>query len=185
MGPLWFVIALVGVVLAFAIVGYNKLVRMRQLTRNSWSDVDVYLKRRAELIPNLVASVQAYATHEQGTLVATTEARTALAQARSSIAARADAERQLGERIGQVLMLAERYPELKAQDNFLELQRSLSETEKLIAHARQYYNACVRDYNTLIEAFPSNVMAGVGGFKHAEFFQVDDAWEREAPKIGE
>lgn len=184
MGPLWIVITVAAVALVAAIVGFNRLVKMRQLTRNSWSDVDVYLKRRAELIPNLVGVVQAYATHEQNTLVATTEARSALASARSSIAARADAERNLGERIGQVLMLAERYPELKGQDNFLELQRSLSETEKLIAHARQYYNACVRDYNTLIEAFPSNVMAGIGGFKPAEFFQVDDAWEREAPKLG-
>jgi LemA protein len=183
MGTLWIVIVAAGVVVAVAIVAFNRLVGMRQLTRNAWSDVDVYLKRRAELIPNLVSSVQAYAKHEQGTLVATAEARTALTSAQGSLAQRAEAEHNLGERIGQVLMLAESYPDLKAQDNFLELQRSLSETEKLIASARQYYNACVRDYNTLIEAFPSSILAGVGGFKAAEFFQVDDAWQREAPQV--
>lgn len=183
MVPLFVLLGLVLVVVVVLVVQFNRLVAMRQLTRNAWSDVDVYLKRRADLIPNLVSAVQAYATHEQKTLLATTEARTALAAARDSVARRADAERRFSERIGQVLMLAEAYPDLKAQDSFLDLQRSLSETEKLIASARQYYNACVRDYNTMTETFPSRIAAGLGGFRPAEFFEVEDAWEREVPSV--
>lgn len=163
-------------------VSYNKLVGLRQLTRNSWSDVDVYLKRRAELIPNLVAAVKGYAAHEQTTLENTIQARNQALGA-SSIGERSNAEQQVASGVSQVLMIAESYPQLKASENFLELQRSLSETEKLIASARQYYNACVRDYNTLIEAFPSNIAAGAFGFKAAEFFELDSPGERETPTL--
>jgi LemA protein len=155
---------------------------MRQLTRNAWSDVDVYLKRRAELVPNLVSAVKGYAQHEQATLEQTVQARNQ-ALAAPSLAARADAEQQVASGVTRVMLLAESYPQLKASENFLELQRSLSETEKLIASARQYYNACVRDYNTLIEAFPSSIAAGAFGFKPAEFFELESASERDVPRL--
>jgi LemA protein len=179
------IFALVGVVLLLVVgffLSYNKLVGLRQLTRNAWSDVDVYLKRRAELIPNLVASVKGYATHEQTTLENTIQARNQALGA-NSISGRAEAEQQVTSNVGRVLLLAESYPELKASENFLELQRSLSETEKLIASARQYYNACVRDYNTLIEAFPSSIAAGAFSFKPADFFELDSLSERDAPTV--
>lgn len=178
---IWLVAGLVVVVAAF-FAAYNKLVRMRLLVRNSWSDVDVYLKRRSELIPNLVSSVKGYATHEQQTLDRTIQARNSALTA-PSLNQRASAEQDVTSGVSQVLMLAEAYPQLRANENFLELQRSLSETEKLIASARQYYNACVRDYNTLIEAFPSSIAAGIFGFKPAEFFEVDSLAERDAPAL--
>lgn len=175
-------VILVALVVVAFFLAYNKLVGLRQLTRNAWSDVDVYLKRRAELIPNLVESVKGYAQHEQSTLEHTIEARNQ-AVAASSIPSRADAERQVGSGMQKMMILAEAYPDLKANQSFLELQRSLSETEKLIASARQYYNACVRDYNTAVEAFPSSIPAGMFSFKAADFFQVDALSEREAPKL--
>lgn len=178
----WLIIGVVLVVVVGFFVSYNRLVGLRLLTRNAWSDVDVYLKRRAELVPNLVASVKGYAEHEQTTLQKTIDARNQALDA-PSLTARADAEQQVSSGVSRVLMLAENYPQLKASENFLELQRSLSETEKLIASARQYYNACVRDYNTLIEAFPSSIAASAFGFKPAEFFEVDDLGEREAPRL--
>jgi LemA protein len=177
-----YLVAGLALILVAFFASYNRLVRMRQLTRNAWSDVDIYLKRRSELVPNLVAAVKGYAQHEQTTLEDTVQARNQATQA-SSVAARADAEQQVGTGLSRVMFLAESYPQLKASENFLELQRSLSETEKLIASARQYYNACVRDYNTLIEAFPSSIAAGVFAFKPAEFFQLDSPSEGEVPRI--
>jgi LemA protein len=178
---LWLILGLLVVAVAF-FAAYNRLVKMRQLTRNAWSDVDVYLKRRADLIPNLVTSVKGYAQHEQTTLEDTIRARDTALQA-ASIGARADAEQKVAGGVSRVLLLAENYPQLKASDNFLELQRALSDTEKMIASARQYYNACVRDYNILIEAFPTSIAAGMFGFKPAQFFEVDDLSEREAPRL--
>lgn len=180
---LWALVGLAALLLMVLVGLYNRLVRMRQMVRNAWSDVDVYLKRRADLIPNLVAGVQGYAEHERSTLEATTDARSAALSAGRDVAERAAAEQRLSSRIGEILMLAESYPELKAQASFLALQRSLADTEKLIASARQYYNACVRDYNIMLEAFPSNVVAGIGGFKQADFFEVDDSLERLAPSV--
>ncbi len=174
-----FLIALV--LVAFAL-SYNKLVSLRQLTRNAWSDVDVYLKRRAELIPNLVASVKGYATHEQKTLEDTIAARNQALSAKS-VAGRADAEQQVSSGVSRVIAVAESYPDLKASSNFLNLQQGLTETEKLIASARQYYNACVRDYNTATEAFPSSIAASLFAFKPAEFFQLETAAEREVPRL--
>jgi LemA protein len=179
---LWLLVGIAALLVIVFFASYNSLVRLRQLTRNAWSDVDVYLKRRAELVPNLVASVKGYAQHEQQTLEQTIQARNQAVQA-PSITARADAETQVASGLSRVLMIAESYPDLKASENFLELQRSLSETEKLIASARQYYNACVRDYNTLTEAFPSSVAASMFAFKQAEFFELETPGEREAPRL--
>jgi len=177
------VVAVVTAIVLGLLLSYNKLVGMRQLTRNAWSDVDVYLKRRSELIPNLVATVQGYATHEQGTLEKAVEARNRARLATASVSARSQAEQTVGSEVIHVLALAESYPDLKASHGFVELQAQLTEAEKLIANARQYYNACVRDYNTLIESFPSNIPANIFAFRQAEFFELDDIQEREAPKV--
>lgn len=177
---------LVVVVLGGALVGvimlYNGLVRMRQLTKNAWADVDVYLKRRAELIPNIVTAVKAYASHEATLFEAIATARSQALGAGSQTE-RADAEGKLGTAIHRALFLAEQYPELRASDNFLNLQRELSETESKIASARQYYNACVRDLNTKVEAFPSSLVAGVAGVKHGEYFEIEDPEQREVPSV--
>lgn len=180
---LWALVVVAAILVILLIAGFNRLVKMRQMTRNAWSDVDVYLKRRAELIPNLVATVQGYAKHEQSTLDSAIQARAALPESRT-VPERAEAERAVSDRVGRVLLLAEQYPELRASANFLDLQESLKDTEKLIAHARQYYNACVRDYNTLVESFPTNVVGQIGGFRQADFFEVEEATDRLAPKIG-
>lgn len=165
------------------VVSYNQLVGLRQLVRNSWADVDVYLKRRAELIPNLVTAVKAYATHEQALLTSIAEARAQATALQGPSRERISAEGTLAAGVLRIVALAEAYPDLKASGNFQDLQKELSETERLIASARQYYNAVVRDYNIKIEAFPSNVVAGVGGFKQAEFFEVSSVGERSVPGV--
>ncbi len=178
-----YVIAGIGLLVAvLLVVSFNKLATMRQLTRNAWSDVDVFLKRRSELLPNLMQTVRGYAQHEQDTFTRTIEARNR-ALAETSIRGRATAESEVSQGVTKALMLAEAYPDLKASENYLDLQRQLGETEKLIANSRQYYNACVRDYNTLIEAFPSNLVAGVSGFKPADFFEIEQAVQRDAPSL--
>lgn len=171
--------------LVAAIVVFNGLVRSRQMVRGAWSDVDVYLKRRADLIPNLVASVQAFAGHEQAVLTAVAEARAHALSVRGGTADRANAESRVGQAMARVIGLAEAYPELTSSENFRRLQQELSDTEKAIAHSRQYYNACVRDYNTKIESFPSNLVASAAGFKAADFFEIDDASQRLAPSVGQ
>lgn len=181
-GPFLIVlIALVVLALVVMIAAYNGLVSLRQHVKGAWSDVDVNLKRRSELIPNLVEAVKAYASHEQRVLMAVTEARAHAAVATASLGHRAEAEQHLGQSLFRVLAVAENYPELKASANFSDLQKELSETERVIASARQYYNACVRDFNTKIEAFPSNIVASIGSFKQAEFFEVDTPSERNVP----
>lgn len=179
----WLLLLLGAGAVLWLIVQFNALIRLRQLVKNAWADVDVYLKRRAELIPNLVAAVKAYARHEQTVLEAVTEARAHALGLRGPTMDRAEAESALGAGLVRVLAIAEAYPELKASENFADLQRQLSETERHIASARQYYNACVRDYNTKIEAFPSNVVAMFGGFRHAQYFELEDGEQREAPKV--
>lgn len=176
-------VLLLVVVLGLLVWQYNRLVKMRQLTRNAWSDVDVYLKRRADLIPNLVAAVKGYAGHEQSTLERVLEARSRALASPTPTTARAQAEGSLGSGILQVFALAEGYPELKASETFHSLQDELSETERLIASARQYYNACVRDYNTMLETFPSGFFAALYGFRPMEFFEIETASEREAPSV--
>lgn len=183
MAGIWVLVVLAGFALVVGVVSYNGLVRMRQLTRNAWSDVEVFLKRRAELIPNLVATVKAYASHEQETLERLAEARS-LAAASRSVGERSLAEQSVSGNLTRVVALAEAYPELRSQANFLSLQQELKDTEKLLANARQYYNACVRDLNTKIESFPTNLVASATGFHFEEFFQLDDANERVAPTVG-
>ncbi|MEA2552285.1 MAG: LemA protein, partial [Fimbriimonadaceae bacterium] len=172
MNGLYIFAAVLVALLVVLIWQYNGLVKMRQLGKNAWADVDVYLKRRAELIPNLVAAVKGYTGYEQSTLERVVQARSN-AMSAPSLPQRAAAEGDLTRGITQVYALAEAYPDLKANQSFLDLQQQLSGSEKSIADARQYYNAVVRDYNTMLEAFPSGVFASMFGFKPMEFFEVD------------
>lgn len=180
---LYVVVAVVALLVIGFVVLFNGVVAMRQRTKNAWSDVEVYLKRRADLIPNLVTAVKAYASHESTLFEAIATARSSALSSHNPVD-RADAEGKLASGIGRALILAENYPELKANDNFMNLQRELSDTESKIASARQYYNACVRDLNIKIESFPSSIAAGMAGVKPAEFFEVVEYAEREVPKVG-
>lgn len=182
MNPLLIAIGVAILLAVVFLVLYNGIVSMRQLTLNAWADVDVYLKRRADLIPNLVTTVKAFASHEQAVLTSVVEARSLAQGIHSPTADKSRLERDLGEKVGRVMILAESYPELTSSQNFLNLQNELRETEKLLANARQYFNACVRDYNTKLEAFPSNLVAGVMGAKPMDFFELQDASEAQVPR---
>jgi LemA protein len=167
--------AAVVVVLAlwFALHAYNRLVRMRNNVRNAWSDVDVQLTFRHDLVPNLVESVKGYMNHERETLEAVAQARSAAMGAGADVAARAAAELALGSALGSLLVTAERYPDLKASQNFLLLQEQLTTTENRIAFARQHYNETVRQFNTLIAEFPWNLMARKFGYAPEKMFAAD------------
>jgi LemA protein len=175
------VLALLGLAIYGAFT-YNTLARLRLLAANAWSDIDVQLKRRHDLIPTLVAAVKGQAGYEKGTLEAVVEARSR-AMSASGPAAAGEAERALAASVGQILVLAEAYPDLKAGESFLSLQRNLSEIEDHIQNARRYYNAVVRDLNTKIEQFPSNLIARSLGFQQREFFGLADQSEQAVPQI--
>jgi LemA protein len=166
----------------YLIVTYNGLTRLRQLSRNAYSDIDVQLKRRHELIPSLVAAVKGHAGYESSTLVSVVDARSRAVTARGPAAAGV-AEQALGNEVRQLLALAEAYPDLKAAESFLSLQRNLVEIEDQIQNARRYYNAVVRDLNTRIEQFPANLVAAPFGFHREEFFGLSDAAERASPQV--
>ena len=167
---------LLGLLLVATVVVYNRLVRSRNRVNTAWSDIDVQLQRRHDLIPQLVKAVDAYAKYETATLEAVTELR-AEAMRVVDVNARGEAELALGDGVNRLLALAESYPDLKANENFLELQGQLVETENYLQFARRYYNGSVRDYNTLTETVPSNLVAGLFRFEPREFFQKrsDDA----------
>lgn len=172
-------------IIIFAGIGiYNGLVGARNQTKNAWAQIDVQLKRRHDLIPNLVETVKGYMEHERGTLEAVTNARN-LAQSLSNagVAERAKAEGELGGALSRLLAVAENYPTLKANENFLALQEELTSTENKISFSRQFYNDCVLKLNNMIQMFPSNVVASMGGFKEGEFFEVKVEAEREVPKV--
>ncbi len=176
-----FVVAL-AILILFVIGIYNGLVGLKVRADNAWSDIDVQLKRRHELIPNLVETVKGYAGHERQTLEAVIEARNRAASAQGP-AAQAVAEGQLTGALRQLFALAEAYPQLRAVESFTALQASLSQIEDAIQNARRYYNAVVRDLNTKIVQFPSNLIAGMFGITERQFFQLDDAAERTVPKV--
>ena len=181
---LWVVLGIV-VVLIFWFVGiYNGLVRLRNQVKNAWAQIDVQLKRRYDLIPNLVETVKGYAKHERETLEAVTNARNLAQQASSASAGeRGKAEGALSAALGRLLAVAESYPDLKANQNFLALQEELTSTENKISFSRQYYNDSVLRYNNQTQVFPSNLIANIAGFKADEFFEVVVPEEREAPKV--
>lgn len=166
---------------ALVLWAYNALVRLRVQAEGAWSDVDVQLKRRYDLIPNLVETVRGYASHERETLDAVIQAR-ARAQGAVTPGQRAEAEGVLASSLKSLFALAEAYPQLRASENFTQLQGSLESIEEAVQNARRYYNAVVRDLNTRIQQFPTNLVALAFGFKPREFFEASAA-EREAPKV--
>jgi LemA protein len=179
---LWVVLGLVVLLVLYAIATYNGLVRLRIRTDEGWSGIETQLKRRHDLIPNLVETVKGYAAHERGVFEKVTEARSR-AMAASTPAQAAQAEGMLNIALRGLYAVAENYPELKANQNFLQLQGTLAETENAISGSRQGYNAIVRDLNTKIESFPSNVIAGMFSFKPREFFEIEDPGERAVPQV--
>jgi LemA protein len=176
-----FLIVLLGVV-AWVIGIYNGLVRLRVQSDTAWSDIDVQLKRRYDLIPNIVETVKGYAGHEKSTLEGVIQARSAAMSAQGP-AAKGAAENMLTGTLKSLFALAENYPQLRAVESFTQLQATLSQIEEVIQSARRYYNAVVRDLNTKIAIFPSNIIAGMFNFKPREFFELDTPEERQAPKV--
>lgn len=174
---MWIVLLLVGGILIYALVTYNSLVSLRNRARNAWADIDVQLKRRHDLVPNLVAVVQGYASHEKSLFEDVARLRSVAMNTQSS-SQRAQVEGQLTEAIKTIFAIAENYPELKADKNFRQLQSQLVEIEDHIQYARRYYNAVVRDMNTKCEMFPSSLIASLGGFSRLPYFQAEDE-ERE------
>jgi LemA protein len=178
------IIGIVAVLLIVFIVTYNGLVRLRNQMKNAWAQIDVQLKRRYDLIPNLVETVKGYMKYERETLEAVTKARNLAQQISSSGAGeRAKAEGELSSALSRLLAVAERYPDLKANQNFLALQEELASTENKISFSRQYYNDSVLRLNNKTQMFPSNIIANMTGFKAGEFFEVTVAEERKAPKV--
>jgi LemA protein len=168
--------------LAFVGLMYNSLVGLRVRADSAWSDIDVQLKRRHDLIPNLVETVKGYAGHEKSTFENVTKFRSMAMQA-TGPADRAQAEGQLSMALKSLFAVAENYPQLRASENFTSLQKSLAEIEDNLQNARRYYNAVVRDLNTSIQVFPKNLVAGMFGFQQRAFFELESAAEREAPAV--
>jgi LemA protein len=181
---LWIILVVVVVAVVYAIVVFNGLVRTRQMANEAWSGIDVQLKRRSDLVPNLVEAVKGYAAHERNVLEQVTELR---GQARGlpsdDVARRAQAEGALSVALGKLIALAENYPDLKASSNFLELQQQLSALEDEIQMARRYYNGTVRNLNVLVQSFPSNLIAGLFGFGQRDYFEIADAADRAVPQV--
>jgi len=178
-------IIILGLLVLLVVIGigmYNSLVRLKVQTDNAWADIDVQLKRRYDLIPNLVETVRGYAGHEKGTLEAVINARNRAMNA-TSPGDKAQAENMLSGALKSLFALSEAYPQLRAIESFTSLQNSLSQIEDTVQNARRYYNAVVRDLNTKIQQFPTNIFANMLGFKPREFFEVTAPAEREAPKV--
>jgi LemA protein len=181
---LWIVLAVVAAAAVYAIVAFNSLVRTRQMANEAWSGIDVQLKRRSELVPNLVETVKGYAAHERGVLDEVTRLRgAAQAVPQGDVAARAQAEGALSGALRRLIALSENYPDLKASANFLGLQQQLADLENELQMARRYYNGAVRNLNVLVQSFPSNLIAAMAGFSTRDFFELDDAGERAAPQV--
>jgi len=179
---LWIVIIAVVVLLLWLAAIYNGLIRLRNRTDEAWSDIDVQLKRRYNLIPNLVETVKGYAKHERELFEKVTQARTA-AMGAQTVEEHGQAENMLAGALKSLFAVAENYPDLKANQNFLELQRELSDTENKIQAARRFFNGNVRDFNIKIQKFPNNLVADALGFKKRDFFEVEEAAEREPVKV--
>ena len=181
MSGTWIGLGLLALLVIYIIAIYNKLVRQRTMADEAWSGVDVQLKRRANLVPNLVETVKGYAAHEQGVFEDLARARAASLGA-DSVKQQAEAETMMGGVLGRLFAVAEAYPDLKADARFGDLQRELSELEQAIEMARRYYNGTVRDLNVTIDSFPSNLVAGQFKFEKKEFFEIDEA-ARALPEV--
>ncbi len=173
---------ILAVVVVILVLLYNGLVKLRVLCEAAWADIDVQLKRRYDLIPNLIETVKGYAAHEKGTLEAVVEARNQ-AMSTTGREARGEAENVLTGALKSLFALAEAYPQLRAVESFNQLQSTLTEIEGAIQSSRRYYNAVVRDYNTKLQVFPSNLVANAFRFQLEEFFEMEDDEQREAPKV--
>lgn len=179
---LYIVIALIVIVLAWIVAIYNGFIKLVNRAREAWSDIEVQMKRRYDLIPNLIETVKGYAAHEKGVLEEVTEARTR-AMSAGGIKEKGEAENMLSGTLKTLFAVSENYPDLKANANFLELQRELSDTENKIQAARRFYNGNIRDLNIKIESFPSNVIASLFGFKKMEFFELEEEAAKEPVKV--
>lgn len=178
----WVIGIVIVAAVAWLISVFNGLVRGRNQVKEAWSDIDVQLKRRYNLIPNLVESVKAYAKHEREAFESVTQARAAALGAQTP-KDQAAAENMLTSSLKSLFAIAEAYPDLKANTNFLDLQRELADTENKIQAARRFYNTTVRDFNTSIESFPNSIIANAFSFKSAEYFELDDATEKSVPEV--
>ena len=179
---MWIALGIIAVLMIFVISIYNSLVRLRQKVKNSWSQIDVQLQRRFDLIPNLVETVTGYMSHENNVLTKVAELRTSWANA-GTIAEKANLDNQLSGALKTIMAVSESYPELKANQNFSELQQELQNTENKISFSRQFYNDSVTMYNTKLEVFPSNLIASMFGFKAEEFFKVESEEARKNVKV--
>ncbi|PYB77286.1 MULTISPECIES: LemA family protein [Rhizobium] len=178
------ILAILVAIGAYLVFVYNGLVKSRQMAEEAWSGIDVQLKRRADLIPNLIETVKGYAGHEKGTLESVVELRNkAQAVPAGDVAGRAQAEGLLGAALGKIIALAEAYPDLKANENFVELQRSLETIEGEIQMSRRYYNGAARDLNVKVESFPSNLVAGQFGFSKKPYFEIANEADRAVPTV--
>lgn len=182
MNPLYIILAVVAVFAVWAISMYNRFVSMTQRVKEAWADIDVQLKRRYDLIPNLVETVKGYASHEQGTLSQVTEMRTRAMNAQTP-KEHAEAENMLTGALKSLFAVSENYPDLKANQNFLELQRELSDTENKIQAARRFYNGNVRDLATALQSFPGNIIGNMFGFKESEYFELNEEAAKEPVKV--
>ncbi|HEY4405767.1 MAG TPA: LemA family protein [Xanthobacteraceae bacterium] len=178
----WIIAAVLAAIALYAIFVFNRLIRLRNLAREGWSGIDVQLKRRTDLVPNLVATVKAYAAHERAVLEEVTASRQSSIAA-SGVGSQASAERGLQASLGKLLAVAEAYPELKADKNFLALQEQLAGIEDQLQMARRYYNGTVRNLNIAIQSFPNNLVAGVLGYRVEPFFELDDRAEAAVPGV--
>lgn len=177
------IVLVVAAILVFwAVFSYNRLVTLKNRAKEAWSDIDVQLKRRYDLIPNLVETVKGYAAHESGVFEKVTEARTR-AMGATSVKEKAEAENVLAGTLKTLFAVSENYPVLRASENFLELQRELSDTENKIQASRRFYNGNVRDMNIQIESFPAGIIAGIFSFKKMEFFEIEEAAAREPVSV--
>ena len=179
---LWILLAIIAALILWGIWAYNRFVRLRTQAEEAWADIDVQLKRRYDLIPNLVETVKGYLAHEQGVLTAVTDARTRAMGAQTP-REHAQAENVLAGTLKTLFAVSEGYPDLKANTNFLELQRELSDTENKLQAARRFYNGTVRDLNAAIQSFPGNLIAGMFTFGRRDFFELEEASAKEAPKV--
>jgi len=178
------VLAVIATIILYAIVLYNRLVKFKQLVEEGWSGIDVQLKRRSDLIPNLLETVRGYMTHERETLERVTELRAQAQAAGGDVEKRGRAEGALGQALANLFAVAENYPDLKANQNFLAFQNSLSEIEDEIQLSRRYYNGAARNNNVLVGQFPSNLVASTFSFQTAEYFEIEDSSDRAVPKVG-
>lgn len=182
----WIILAVIGVVIVLIIATYNSLIRLKNRVQEAWSDIDVQLKRRYDLIPNLLNTVKGYAKHERETFESVTNARSQAMQARENSSAakdQAQAENMLSSTLKSLFAVAENYPDLKASQNFQELQRELSDTENKIQAARRFYNNNVMQFNTKIQSFPTNLLAQAFKFKQRDFFELEDEAQRQNVEV--